>query len=340
MTGASLFSVYGEMVVDDCDDADGLLFVVKAVSASRSYFIGRDSAGKACLLIASVSESGRRPAPIILQNLDAQFEMLCRVKGLKEGDWEGRFTVVRCRASESVTIQYFYSICEIIMRHLGDAFSREQVATAVERIASIFRNIRKPSVRDVNGLFGELFVISRSRSTAQAIDAWRIDEKSRFDFSVGDVRMEVKTCAGRSRVHTFSYDQCNPPVATHAVVASLMIERIPRGLSMANLISQIELQVTGDEDLIFKFRSIIASTLGESLAESLRVTFDSRLADDTLEFFDLREIPAVRGPLSSGVSHVRFVADLSGANALGVEILTDRDANFWELLPEQQGRSS
>jgi hypothetical protein len=52
--------------------------------------------------------------------------------------------------------------------------------------------------------------------------AWRIDDRGRFDFSDGDVRLEVKTASSRIHAHSFSYEQCNPPAGTIAVVASLL----------------------------------------------------------------------------------------------------------------------
>jgi hypothetical protein len=201
------------------------------------------------------------------------------------------------------------------MGHLGNAPSRSSIAAAVRRIASIFQSIKIPPVRSLNGLFGELFMISRSRSPTRAVAAWRIDEASRYDFASGDVRIDVKSSATRARKHTFSYDQCNPPPGTQAVVLSMLVERIPSGLSLDRLIASIEERVAGDEDLVLKLHEVVASTLGTSLSESMQVTFDPRLAATSLEFFDLREIPAVRGPLPPSVSDVRGLGR-SGAGQL------------------------
>jgi hypothetical protein len=224
-------------------------------------------------------------------------------------------------------------VCDIIIRHLGDSPSRSALASAVQRLASIFQSIRRPPVRSLNGLFGELFLISRSRNPLRALTAWRIDDAARFDFSVGDIRLDVKTSTGRLRQHTFSYEQCNPPPGTDAVVASLMVERVPGGLALADMIEGIKARIAADEDLLLKLHEIVAATLGTSLAESLAVTFDARLAESSMLFFDLRAIPAVRVVLAPGVSDVRFSSDLSGQTPLGAETLIDRDPLYWELLP-------
>ena len=336
MTSAALFGIYESITVPDGDDAGAPLFAVRIVPDHDCYFIGKDTAGQACLLVETRHEARRKPPPIRLESVDAQFELACQIADPGGQIREGSFTVVRCRSLDIETIRYFLSVCGIIMRHLGDSPSRTELAAAVRRIASIFQNISKPPVRPLNGLFGELFVISRSRYPARAVAAWRNDEKSRFDFSAGDVRMDVKSCAGRVRSHTFSYDQCNPPPSTQAVVASLMVERIPGGISIDELIASIEARISRSEDLVLKLHEIVASTLGSELTRSLRVTFDPRLSESSLQWFDLREIPAVRGSLPTRVSDVHFVVDLSGLIPLRQATLVDRDPHFLELIPESK----
>ena len=336
MTSTGLFEIYEGIATPNGDGADTSLFAVRIVPDHELYLVGKDTVGQACLLVETTDETRRKPPPIRLESLDAHFELACQIGDSDRGVREGLFTVVRCRSLEFETIRYFLSVCRIIMRHLGDAPSHTALAAAVRRIASIFQNVRKPPGRSLNGLFGELFVISRSRTPARAVAAWRNDAQSRFDFAAGDVRMDVKSCAGRVRTHTFSYDQCNPPPSTQAVVASLMVERIPGGISIDGLIASIEARISGTEDLVLKLHEIIASTLGVELTYSLRVTFDPRLAESSLKFFDLREIPAVRGSLPTRVSNLHFTVDLSGLVPLSEEILVDRDPRFWELIPQLQ----
>ena len=332
---AELVGIFEGLAVPSADQEGAALFAVRPAPGFQSYFIGKDTEGKACLLVSTSDGSGRAPPPIRLESLDAQFELGCRITDASGHTSDGRFTVARCRSGERETIRYFLSVCDIIMRHLGDSPPRSAVASAVQRLASIFQSIRRPPVRSLNGLFGELFLISRSRNPLRAVAAWRIDDSARFDFSVGDIRLDVKTCTGRLRQHTFSYDQCNPPPGTEAVVASLMAERVPGGLTLADMIAGIEARIAADEDLVLKLHEIVAVTLGTSLSESLVVTFDARLAESSMLFFDLRVIPAVRDLLTPGVSDVRFSSDLSGQSPLATEPLIDRDPLFWDLLPEE-----
>ena len=332
MTSIELSGIFGGIVFPSGDDAEAAAFAVRPVPDHEFYFVGKDFAEHACLLVETADETRRKPPPIRLESLDAQFSLACRIGDADGLVREGSFTVVRCRSHDLETIRYFFSVCRIIMQNLGGKPSQTALSGAVRRIASIFQNIKKPPIRSVNGLFGELFVISRSRAPTRAVAAWRVAGKSRFDFAVGDVRMDVKSCAGRSRIHMFSYDQCNPPSGTKAVVASLMVERIPSGISIDDLMVEIEMRISSDQDLVLKLHDIVASTLGLALSDSLGVTFDQRLAESSLEFFDLRTIPAVRSHLPPRVSDVRFSVDLSGIVALNVENLVDMDPYFWDFV--------
>lgn len=335
MTTAELYGIYEEIVVPEKLDAEAPLFAVRPALDQECYFIGKDTAGYACLLVEPSDEIIRRPPPIRLESLDVQFDLTCQTTNPDGQSRQGAFTVIRCRSGEAETIRYFLSVCRIITQHLGDTPSHSTLAAAVRRIASIFQNIRKPPVRSLNGLFGELFVISRSLSATRTVAAWRNDERSRFDFAAGDIRMDVKSCAGRVRTHTFTYDQCNPPPRTQAVVASLMVERIPGGVSIDDLIASIEARISGTEDLVLKLHEIVAATLGTELSHSLEVSFDPRLAESSLMFFDLREIPAIRSSLPARVSNVHFSVDLSGLVPLSEKDLVDRDPCFREIIPEE-----
>lgn len=318
------------------DASDKPLYAVMPVPGHSSYFVGKDRESLACLLVATSDQTGRPPPPIRLESLDAQFELRCQLKKGREPEQEGIFTVIRCRDSDGETTRYFLSVCETILRMLGDCPARAQIGTAVNRLAAIFQRIRQPPARPLNGLFGELYLLLRSGNAVRALTAWRADENARFDFSDGDVRLDVKATGGRSRVHTFSYEQCNPPSGTIAVVASLHAEQAAGGMSLRSLLNQIEARVSGHADLVLKLHETVAATLGASLNDGLSRRFDMRLAESSLRFFCLEDVPAIRGPLPAGVSDVHFRSDLSALPPLSIEALIDRDPVFWDLLPRAE----
>lgn len=331
--GAGLEGLFEAIRPTPVDNPDKPLYAVMPVPSHASYFVGKDSDARACLLVATGDRTGKLQPPIRLESLDVQFELRCHLKREGEPEREGTFTVIRCRALDNETIRYFLSICETILRMIGDRPTRPQVAAAVNRLAAIFQKMQKPPSRPVNGLFGELYLLWRSGNPVRAVDAWRADETARFDFSDGDIRLDVKAAGGRLRVHTFSYEQCNPPPGTIAVVASLHVEQTAGGMTLRSVIDDIEVRIAAHADLVLKLHEVVIATLGVSLNEALALRFDIRLADSSLRFFSLEDVPGIRGPLPVGVSDVHFRSDLSALPALSIQTLIDRDPGFWDLLP-------
>ncbi len=333
MMESTLIAMFEAIAPPLGDNPDKPLYAVMPIPGYGSYFIGKDTESRACLLAATVDHTHKRQAPIRLESLDVQFELRCQLRRGQEPDREDTFTVIRCRSLDPETIHYFLCVCETVLRMVGDSPAPRAVASAVNRLAAIFQKMQNPPTRPVNGLFGELFVIWRSRNPIRALAAWRTDETACFDFADGDVRLDVKATSGRVRAHTFSYEQCSPPPGTIAVVASLFVEHSPGGITLQSIIYEIERNTAVNIDLAFKLHDVISATLGMNLSKTLALKFDEKIADSSLRFFSLYDVPAIRGPLVAGVSDVHFRSDLSGLQALPAQALIDRDPTFWDLLP-------
>lgn len=318
------------------------LYAVAPVREYAGYFVGRDHDGTACVLVEAGAEDGRPRAPIRLENLHVQFGVQCVVRGKGE-EREGRFTVVQCRALQRELVHYFFSVAETIIRALGIGPTEVAVGSAVGHLARIFQKLQSPATQSVAGLFGELLLIRQSRRPADLLNAWRLTDTSRFDFSAGDVRLDVKTTTGRTRAHLFSYEQCNPSPGTVALVASLFLEQSPTGTSLQDMVTEVERAVLFGADLVMKLHETISGSLGSGLLEGLSMRFDARLASSTMQFFDLRAIPGIRGDLPVGVSDVHFRSDLTAQTPISLARLAQAHpgiAHALELLPSTASEGS
>jgi hypothetical protein len=319
-------------------DGERLTYSVAALPMYPGSYVGRDSNEKACILIAVMDRDTRHQPPIRLESLEVQFDVQSLIKAVGEVT-QGTFTVIRCRSHEPEFVRYFLSIGETILRVLGVKPTRGAIAHAINRLAIIFQRIQNPPIRSVGGLFGELFLIRRSSKPRNVLAAWRTGDSSRFDFSSGDIRLDVKTAAGRLRSHTFTYDQCNPPPGTVAIVASLFVERIASGISLHDLVRGIEMLAGEDTNLIMKLHETVAETLGKSIQEALTFRFDERLAASSVEFYDLRSIPAIRGEPPVGVSDIHFRSELSGLKPIDVDSFIEHRPAFSDFLPSPRHHS-
>lgn len=328
-----LEGIFDAVLAPVSDVPDRPLYAVLPIPGYESYLLGKDREGHACLLVAPRDRPGRPSAPIRLEKLDVQFELRCQLRRGKEPERAGVYTVIRCRVLDRETTRYFLSICGTILGIVGDQPALRDLSAAVQRLAAIFQKIQQPPSRTLNGLFGELYVIQQSARPTVALEAWRVDDGARFDFSTGNLRLDVKTASGRVRAHSFSYDQCNPPPGTFAVAASLFIERVPVGLSLRALLENIETSVAAFPDLVLKLHEVVGATLGVALGDALGVAIDFRLAESSLRFYSLAEIPGIRSPLPVGVSDVHFRSDISMCSPLSPQVLVGRDLGFEDFLP-------
>lgn len=308
------------------------LYSVREVPGVANYFVGIDVQSRAVLLVATDGGRRDRPAPIRLARLDVRFDIPCHITQNATTIERRRFTVIRCLDTDADTVEYFLSVCDAIVHTLGDCPTQTQIRAAVHRLVSIFQRTHTPSRATVNGLFGELYVISRSRSARQLLAAWRDDPAARFDFVEDEARLEVKTTSRRVRSHVFSYEQCNPPPGTVAVIASMHVERVSRGLTLKAVVEKVGERVGQRTDLALKLHEIVAATLGGGLSSALAVAFDEALIRTSLRYFDLTALPAIRGRLPEGVSNVLFRVDLSRSKDIALGSLT-KGKTFWRVLP-------
>ncbi len=166
------------------------------------------------------------------------------------------------------------------------------------------------------GLAGELLVIRAATDPASAVRAWRADHDERHEFAVGSLRLDAKVTTAERRTHAVSFEQANPPPGTTGILATFVIQPSAGGLSLSELISEIEARIAL-HDLVLKLRTVVAATLGRDMQSALGRSFDLARATASMRMYDMSVIPAIRPPLPAGVSGVRFLAELTGCRQLG-----------------------
>lgn len=289
--------------------ADEGSFSVRSIPGYERHYAGRNSTGHPSLLLGSAP--GAFHAPVRLAMIDARFGNRHRIH-LVDGDArEELLSVITCTSHDAQAQAYFLHVCGTILRIVGPSPALYDIVQVVQRLIELFRRLSHPASRSLNGLLGELFLIATSRDARAAITAWRSTDIDRFDFSIGNVRLDVKASSERMRMHHLSAEQCQPPAGTVGLLASLFIEKSGGGQSLRELVAAIEAALCGNDDLILKVQETIAKTLGESLLTAMDTRFDDRLALASLRFYDLTKVPAIRDGIPPQVSGIHFRSDLS-----------------------------
>lgn len=306
-------------------------FRVIAIPGLCRHYVGRNAQSQPCLLLGS--ERGAFYAPVRLALLEARFGNLHRIHPVDGDEREELLSVITCTSHDMQAQAYFLHVCEMILRIVGAQPSLDTIVHSVQRLIEIFRRLSRPATRALNGLVGELFLIAASRNPRACVAAWRSSDVDRFDFSTGNVRLDVKASADRLRIHHLSAEQCRPPAGTVGLLASLFIEASGGGQSLRELVERIETVLGGDDGLILKLQETVAETLGDGLLSAMGARFDDRLALASLRFYDLATVPAIRDGVPPEVSGVHFRSDLTQTEPVDERAVGAMSATALGFLP-------
>ena len=93
----------------------------------------------------------------------------------------------------------------------------------VDKFIELFKAIKEPPKKSIQGLWSELFLIEQSANPEKIISAWHSIPEEKFDFSFDKLRIEVKSSVTESRTHHFSLAQLNPVDNTEIIIASILL---------------------------------------------------------------------------------------------------------------------
>ncbi len=297
--------------IPEVSDTDVNYSAIPIVGYER-HRLAKDSQKFPFVLLACNNNSFQTHfAPIVLENLRILSNVECQVS-LSNGSVEkGFFTIIQCTASDLQLQYYFLRVCSSLLYTLGQTPSLSEISIAVNRLIELFQSMKTSSKKALQGLWTELFVIHNSNNPDILVEAWHLAPEDKYDFALGNQRLEVKSSATIDRIHHFSLEQLHPLSDVTILIASLFAKRSQEGLSINELANSIKSTLVPKSELMFKVEQLIIATLGDSWRYASAVKFDTVLAKKSLSFFEVDKIPSVDPNLPFGVSEVRFKADLN-----------------------------
>ena len=284
-------------------------YSARAINGFSNHRIAKDAKENPCLLI-SVSQSNEtfKVANQRLYNLQVTHNLACEV--VLDKDLEKQhFSVISYNGNDDELKAYFLNSCEILLHSLGNRPDNRKIKEVVARFIELFRVLNEPPKKTMQGLWAELFLISEAANPEKLVKGWHTIPEEKYDFSFGKIRMEVKSSATGKREHHFSRRQLTPPSGCRVFVASVLVEMVAEGKSIADLVREITQKLKGNYELIEKLNFVTSSTLGNSIQQIHDIHFDYELAIDTLQFFDAESIPKIK-ELPEFVSEVKFKSSL------------------------------
>ncbi|OQW92374.1 MAG: hypothetical protein BWK78_01900 [Thiotrichaceae bacterium IS1] len=289
------------------------VFCASPIDGYENHRISKDERGNATLLIASVKNSQEDVLPNIkFRNLSVLFDARCKITQENYVE-EGYFTVLTFLGDKIELQTHFLKLCSLLLSSLGNSPKPSDIYKEVYRFVDLFKSLSEPPLKTVQGLWAELFLIEQSKQPMVLINAWHVSPNDRLDFNFGIERIEVKSSSTRHRVHHFSQEQLTSPANTKLIIASIFTEPTNRGVTLEELAQKIQNKVSNQINEIYHLNAVIMKTLGNSLDEAIKLAFDYELAQDSLQYYQLEDIPKIAPEhIPPQIFDLKFRVDLSG----------------------------
>ena len=302
--------------------SQGRVYEAARIARHSRYRVGRDSQGNPAILIETTGTAGAAALTDFEgRHVRVGHGVSCSVSeaGVEVG--REQFSVVTCVDSDDLLKARFFDAAETLLRSLGETPAIEELRRVVAGLIELFRLASQPPRGTIQGLWAELWIIAQAREPEVLLDAWHAEPSDAYDFNSGPERIEIKSSSQRTRKHSFSHRQLQPPTGTRVAIASVFVESSGGGPTISTLVERIRRRVANPQALR-RLDYIIASTLGTDWRTGVEAAFDSELASESHRFYTVDSVPSLPSDVPSGVSDIRYVSDLSGVQPLvGEEML-------------------
>jgi hypothetical protein len=218
-----------------------------------------------------------------------------------------------CESNEDLDRHVFLSLLEGFLGFLQERkIKRSELVDFFLSVSRLFSITPANDFREERqGLWGELFFMSRVKGFKFWLPYWHSDPSRTFDFTNNNKRIEVKTSVRSERIHHFSHRQLYSFGEEEIVIASIMLRKEEAGVSLKTLIDLARGEVSNESQLIKLARAVRMSRMEDSNEEG--PLFDETEAEKSLAFFWAKDSPHFGMPEPAGVTQTHYRVDLSTA---------------------------
>lgn len=246
--------------------------------------------------------------------LSVEYNMPCNIVEKDVQIDNQRFTIITLRSDNEQLQKMFVDVFMMMLSMMPQKPSNILIASKIESLLSIFSKLKRKPVHKLQGLWAELLVIERSKDSLTIARAWHSQPESKYDFTMGRDKVEVKSTSSENRIHRFSLDQLNPSDSSRLLVCSTIVRESAKdenGLSVYDLYDSISMKIS-DSEVRLHVYDVMMETLGSDFYIARKKYFDYSEACDSLSLFVHTDIPKIeKSCIPELVSEVRFSADLS-----------------------------
>ncbi|MCO5234521.1 MAG: PD-(D/E)XK motif protein [Chitinophagales bacterium] len=299
-------------------------FSAKAIKGFENHRIAKNFNDNPSLLIF-ISESNQDffVANQNLFNIKVTHNVKCEIETDTEVS-QNNFSVVSYIGQNDDVKDVFLKTCQILIKSLGQNPSNKKIKQTVDKFIELFKAIKEPPQKSIQGLWSELFLIEQSNFPEKVILGWHSIPEEKFDFSFDKLRIEVKSSSTESRTHHFSSAQLNPINNLEIIIASILVNISVVGLSVIDLMNKINGKLDDFPKQKEKLHLLVYSTLGIDVERVNEIKFNYEFAKESLRFYKSEDIPKIESTnIPKEVSNVRFTSNLINSKSIdsGVDVL-------------------
>lgn len=262
----------------------------------------------------------------IRELLSIEYNVECQVVENNGDTVEDMFAIITLRTLEKHLQIYFIDIFLMMLKKLPYEPSKRELSVEIEKLVTIFSALTNPPRKKIQGLWAELLLIERSKYPEVLINAWHTVTSSKYDFTMGRDKIEVKSTSSETRIHKFSLDQLNPSPNSRLLIASTIVResgKCANGLSIKGLYDKITAKLSSIEAKLQLYK-VIAETIGSDIVKLEDIYFDYITASDLLKFYDYQYIPRIsKDSVPNDVTEVKFSSNLTS-----IEDIQDPNSDF------------
>ncbi len=205
-----------------------------------------------------------------LQYIEAQFLCPCDIT-LETGTTKsGTYSIITLRDDDVDIVRVFLRLLEESFlfddaRHDGSTVRRK-----ILEVSELFSRL-EISLRDVVGLWGELYLLTIMHDIDRAVHSWCLSKTAQFDFVTDTHVFEVKSTLKSRREHRFSLEQLRPSGGITVYVVSILLTEISSGKTVGELMDEIYGGISNIECRKLFFRQCLSKGGKDIYSSGLRL---------------------------------------------------------------------
>lgn len=311
-----LFKIFQRLRKNSSSNLDSVL--VENIPDRLDHKIGVSKEGLPLFFIAT-KDADNNAMDINLKLIQVAFQKDCELITEEEEIKKGVYTIVSLKSNSEDMTKYFVNTVYYLINQLNLNPSFAQIEAELNNLVNLFRSLSKPPKKTIQGLWTELLFIEQGKDVEYLISSWHQTKNDRYDFNDGIDKIEIKSTSKNERIHRFSMTQLQDVKDVLLIIGSTFTLETGKGLCANDLIESIKAKVT-NAGLMLKIHNVVSETLGEEFERIYDVNFDYKLALNSIQYFDVRDIPKIKSEaIPHSITDVKYDCNLSYVGSLETE---------------------